>query len=72
MFAGCVKISTLNHPSKTEYSAHSIICGVVSRVQVTMDMDPISVMNFVFQLFCLFSFWPDRELAVPGYRGQND
>jgi len=53
MFARCVKTRTLNHLRMTGYSAHSILCGVESRVQVTMDMCLISMMNVLVKTFLL-------------------
>jgi hypothetical protein len=57
MCARDVKIRKLKHPKMTGYSAHSVLCGVESRMQVTMDMDPISMMNVLvktFQLICIY------------------
>ena len=53
MFARRVNIPTLNHPRMTGYSAHSILCGVESRVEVTMDMVPVSVINVLVKTFLL-------------------
>jgi hypothetical protein len=53
MFARCMKILTLNHMRMIGCSAHSILCGVESRVQVKKDMDPISMMNVLVKLFLL-------------------
>jgi hypothetical protein len=42
---------TLNRPRRTGYSAHSVLCGVMHCVQVTVDMDPISVMKIFIKFF---------------------
>ena len=48
-----MKIPPLNHPRRTGYSGHSVFCGATSHVQVTVDMDPISVMNVLIKPFLL-------------------
>jgi hypothetical protein len=40
-------------PKKDWYSGHSVFCGVTSCIEVTVDMDPISVMNVLIKLFLL-------------------
>lgn len=64
MFARYVKIRTLNHLRMTVYSAHSILCGVESRVQVTMDVDPISMMYVLVEPFLLICI----HFARSGFR----
>ena len=50
MFVECEKIRTVDNPRRTAYSAHSILCGVVGHIQVTMDMERIPVMNILVNL----------------------
>ena len=44
-----MKIPTLNRPRRT--GAHSVLCEVMCCVQVTVDMDPISVMKILIKFF---------------------
>jgi hypothetical protein len=64
MFARCVNIPTLNHLRMTGYIVHSILCGVESRVQVTMHMDPFSIMNVLVKSFLLICI----HFALSGFR----
>jgi hypothetical protein len=50
-FARYVRIPTLNHPNKTEKSAHGVYRGVTSHVQFSVDMGPIFVTNFSIKSF---------------------
>jgi hypothetical protein len=57
-----MKIPTLNHTRRSGYSAHTVLCGLTSRVQVIVGMDPVSVMNVLIKrsvLICIHIAWSE-------------